>query len=70
MLPPIESTWRAMASAERVSVPLKTMCSMKWEMPFHSESSSREPVFSQMPIETERICDICSVMTVRPLGNT
>ncbi len=70
MLPPIESTWRAIASAERFSVPLNTMCSMKCEMPFHSESSSREPDFSQIPIETERMCDICSVITVRPFGNT
>ncbi len=33
-------------------------------------SSSREPVCSQIPIEAERICCICSVMIVRPLGNT
>jgi hypothetical protein len=39
-------------------------------MPFHSESSSREPVFSHIPIETERMCDICSVMTVKPFGKT
>ena len=34
MLPPMESTWRAISSAVRCLVPLKTMCSMKWEMPF------------------------------------
>ena len=51
-----------------VSVPLNTMCSMKWEMPFHSESSSREPDLSQMPIATERMWGICSVITVRPFG--
>src|SRR5882672_8569573 len=59
-----------MASAERFSVPLNTMCSMKCEMPFHSVSSSREPDLSQMPIETERMCDICSVITVTPFGKT
>ena len=69
MLPPMESTWRAISSAVRCLVPLNTMCSMKWEMPFHSGSSSREPVLSQMPIEAERICCICSVMMVSPLGS-
>ena len=34
--PPMESTERAISSAERLVVPLKTMCSMKWEMPFCS----------------------------------
>ncbi|SPF43193.1 exported hypothetical protein [Candidatus Sulfotelmatobacter kueseliae] len=69
MLPPIESTWRAISSAVRCCVPLNTMCSMKWEIPFHSASSSREPVSSQMPMEAERMCGICSVMIVRPLGS-
>ena len=70
MLPPMESTWRAISSAVRCFVPLKTMCSMKWEMPFDSASSSRDPVCSQMPIEAERMCCICSVITVRPWGST
>jgi hypothetical protein len=35
-LPPMESTERAMSSAERLVVPLKSMCSMKCEMPFCS----------------------------------
>src|ERR1700726_3733919 len=39
-------------------------------MPFDCGVSSREPVSSQMPMEAERICSICSVMTVRPWGNT
>ncbi len=70
MLPPMESTWRAISSAVRCLVPLKTMCSMKWEMPFDCGVSSREPVSSQMPMEAERMCSICSVMTVRPWGKT
>ena len=53
-----------------VGLPLNTMCSMKCEMPFEWGSSSREPVFTQTPMETERICCICSVMTVSPLGST
>jgi len=43
MLPPMESTWRAISSAVRCLVPLNTMCSMKWEMPFDCGASSREP---------------------------
>src|ERR1022692_3764655 len=39
-------------------------------MPFHCGSSSRDPVLIQMPIEAERMCCICSVITVRPLGST
>ena len=39
MLPPMESTCRAMSSAERLVVPLKTMCSTKWEMPLTLGSS-------------------------------
>ena len=58
------------ASAERFFVPLKTMCSTKCEMPFEAASSSREPVFTHMPMEMERMCCISSVMTVSPLGNT
>src|SRR5579871_537351 len=68
MLPPMESTWRAIASAERFLLPLKTMCSTKCEIPFHCGSSSREPVLIQMPSETERMCCISSVMRVSPLG--
>src|SRR6202034_1327422 len=70
ILPPMESTWRAISSAVRCLVPLKTMCSIKWEMPFDCGVSSREPVSSQIPMEAERMCSICSVITVRPCGNT
>src|SRR5262249_24299783 len=69
-MPPTESTAPAISSALRRSVPLKTMCSMKCEMPFRSEGSRREPVRIQMPTETERTCGIRSVMTTRPLGRT
>src|SRR5215469_1239576 len=70
MLPPMESTWRAISSAVRCLVPLKTMCSIKWEMPFHCRSSSRDPVLIHTPIETERMCCISSVMMASPLGST
>ena len=70
MLPPMESTWRAISSAVRCLVPLNTMCSMKCEMPFDCRSSSRDPVLIQIPIEAERMCSISSVMRVSPLGKT
>ena len=70
MLPPMESTWRAMSSAERLLVPLKTMCSTKCEMPLTLGSSWREPDFTQIPIDTERMWSICSVRMVSPLGKT
>src|SRR5579859_1865094 len=63
-------TWRAICWAERVVVPLNTMCSAKWDMPLTSGASSREPVFIQMPMEIERICDISSLSTINPLGRT
>ena len=59
-----------MSSAQRFLVPLNTMCSTKCEMPFHCGSSSRDPVLIQIPIETERMCCISSVMTVSPFGST
>jgi hypothetical protein len=52
--PPIESISRAMRCAERDLVPLKSMCSTKWEMPFISGVSQREPDLIQTPIATER----------------
>src|ERR1017187_9709281 len=67
-LPPMESASRANCWAEREVVPLKTMCSTKWEMPFRSSDSSREPEAIQTPMETERIWGIDSVRTSRPLG--
>jgi|GEM_PF-4177673 len=62
------STSRANWLAERVVVPLKTMCSMKWEMPLTSGDSSREPQSIQTPMATERRWGMDSVRTSRPLG--
>ena len=70
MLPPMESTSRAMSSAVRWVVPLNTMCSTKCEMPLTSGSSLREPAFSQIPIDTERMWSMRSVIIVSPLGRT
>ena len=69
-IPPTRSISRAICSAERRSVPLKTMCSMKWEMPLISAGSRREPERIQMPMETERICGMGCVITTRPFGST
>jgi len=69
-MPPTESISRAMDSAERRSVPLKTMCSMKCASPFCSVDSRREPVRIQTPTETERTWRMVSVTTTRPLGRT
>ncbi len=68
MLPPIESTSRAMSSAVRWVVPLNTMCSTKCEIPLTSGSSLRDPAFSQIPIETERMWSIFSVMYGESIG--
>ena len=68
-LPPIESTERAMSSADRLVVPLKSMCSMKCEMPFCSAFSRREPEPIQIPTDTERTCGIVSVITRTPLAS-
>ena len=38
--PPTESISRAICSALRLDVPLNTMCSMKWAMPFFAAGSS------------------------------
>src|ERR1017187_4034011 len=67
-LPPMESASRANCWAEREVVPLKSMCSTKWEMPFRSSDWPREPEAIQTPMETERIWGIDSVRTSRPLG--
>src|SRR5579863_6795779 len=69
-LPPMESISRAMCSAERERVPLKSMCSTKWEMPLVSAGSHREPDLIHTPIATERRCSMRSVRTISPLGNT
>src|SRR2546426_4384078 len=56
----------AMSWAVRVSVPLNRRCSMKWEMPFCSGVSWREPRFIQTPTATERSVRIGSVIRTRP----
>ena len=68
--PPTESIARAMSSAERVSVPLKTRCSIRCEMPPRASGSTREPVSTQIPTATERTCGIASVTMRMPLGST
>jgi len=47
--PPTDSMLRAISFTDRFVVPLKTMCSMKWEMPFVFHPSSLEPVSTQNP---------------------
>src|SRR5882672_10138280 len=63
----MESTERAISSAERLVVPLKSMCSMKCVIPFCSGDSRREPVPTQTPTETERTCGMTSLITRTPL---
>jgi len=50
----MESTSEAIVSADRFFVPLKTMCSMKWDTPLCSEVSWRLPRLSQTPMVTLR----------------
>ena len=69
-IPPTESTDCAISSAVRFSVPLKTMCSMKWAIPLRSGDSPREPVLSQIPRRHDRTCGIFSVTTTRPFGSS
>jgi hypothetical protein len=68
-MPPMRSASRAMSSAVRRAVPLKTMCSRKWEMPLSLLGSRRDPCSSQMPTLTLRTCCIGSVMTTSPFGS-
>src|ERR1041385_6737314 len=62
----MESTERAISSAERLVVPLKSMCSIKCVIPFCSGDSRREPVPTHTPTETDRTCGMTSVMTRTP----
>src|SRR5213083_711618 len=63
----MESTERAISSADRLVVPLKSMCSIKCVMPFCSGDSRREPVPTHTPTETERTWGMTSVITRTPL---
>src|ERR1017187_1811917 len=56
-----------MSSADRLVVPLNSMCSIKCEMPFCPVDSRREPEPIQMPTDTLRTCGMISVMTRTPL---
>ena len=56
--------------AERVAVPLKSMCSTKCAMPLWGCVSCRDPRVSQTPMLTERTCGIVSVMRRRPVSRT
>src|SRR5271163_3841077 len=68
--PPMVSTSRAICCAERLVVPLKTMCSTKCDIPFSGAVSSREPEFTHTPIDTLRTCGMLSVSTSSPFGST
>src|SRR5271167_5144914 len=66
----MESADRAMSSAERLVVPLNTICSRKWVMPFSDSRSFREPVRSHTPSDTDRTAGMVSVTIVRPFDRT
>ena len=66
--PPMASISWASSAAVRRSVPLKTMCSIKWAAPFSCARSWREPVPTQMPSAAERIPGTGSVTMRTPLG--
>src|SRR5436190_19145729 len=65
----MESIACAMSSADRVSVPLNSMCSTKWAMPLSAALSWRDPLVSHTPMLTERTCVIGSVRMRRPLSS-
>ena len=67
--PPRRSNSLAISRAERLFVPLKSMCSMKWVSPASSGASSRLPTFSQNPTETVGKASISSVITRRPFSS-
>src|SRR5689334_2951913 len=66
----MESIACAMSSADRVAVPLKSMCSTKCAMPLCAGVSWWDPRISQTPMLTDRTCGIDSVMRRRPLSRT
>src|SRR5687768_8816961 len=59
----------AIASALRVVVPLKAMCSSICEMPCSAWVSLREPALTQMPSEALSRCGMSSVRTVMPFSS-
>jgi hypothetical protein len=64
------SMLRAISSALRRSVPLKTMCSVKCAIPFRAAVSLLDPLRSHIPTEIDRTCGIGSVTITNPFGNT
>ena len=66
--PPMASVSRGMSWAERLWVPLKSMCSMKWAAPDSAAVSSREPPPIQIPRAAERTVWMGSVTKRTPLG--
>src|ERR1700759_5209377 len=56
-----------MARALRVAVPLKAMCSSRWEMPIWPGVSLRLPVLTQMPRAALSSWLMGSLTTVKPL---
>ena len=67
--PPMASISSASRAAERVAVPLKSICSIKWAAPPSPGCSWREPVPTQMPRQAERTPGTCSVRIRTPLGS-
>src|SRR3989441_1049996 len=60
---------RAIVSALRVAVPLKTRCSMRWDMPARPSGSWREPGSTQTPTATPRTWGIRPVTMRMPFGS-
>src|SRR3989339_123652 len=58
----------AISKADRRSVPLNSICSMKWAAPLLRLFSCREPPSTQAPMETDRTWSISSVTTRMPLS--
>jgi hypothetical protein len=67
-LPPIESTERAISSAERLGGALEQHVLDEVRDAVLLGFSRREPVPIQMPTEMERTCGMTSVITRTPLG--
>ena len=59
-----------MSLALRRSVPLKAMCSRRWEMPCSASRSWRAPAATQTPSETVSTCGMWCETTRRPLAST
>ena len=69
-MPPIRSKALAMSRALLFLVPLKIMCSMKWEIPLNSSGSSRDPWSTHTPMDMDLTPGTFSVRTLTPLGSS